>query len=207
MLPDPGSYEERYSLTGAALSLAAALLSVSLGLLWHTHLIFAALTVLLAIPTVLAAVRRPVAFRADHAGITLGSEWQLPRRVMVIPWADVEKIILYSGYTSSGDQAQYIGVQRPQGAPALPYGNKQAPWCPVPGVAAGATRRIKNWRLDSERQILQRHFVIARMRGALPVVAAMSSGWCGKIARGRADRADVGSSASHGVPGPAGRYF
>jgi len=44
MLPDPGSYEERYSLTGAALSLAAALLSVSLGLLWHTHLIFAALT-------------------------------------------------------------------------------------------------------------------------------------------------------------------
>ena len=138
MLPDPGSYEEGYSLTGAALSLAAALLSVSLGLLWHTHLIFAALTVLLAIPTVLAAVRGPVAFRADHAGITLGSEWQLPRRVMVIPWADVEKIILYSGYTSSGDQAQYIGVQRPQGAPALPYGNKQALWCPVPGVAAGA---------------------------------------------------------------------
>jgi hypothetical protein len=137
MLPDPGSYEECYSLTGAALGLAAALLSVSLGLLWHTHLIFAALTVLLAIPTVLAAVRRPVAFRADHAGITLGSERQLPRRAMVIPWADVEKIILYSGYTSSGDQAQYIGVQRPEGAPALPYGNKQALWCPVPGVAAG----------------------------------------------------------------------
>jgi len=151
MLPDPGSYEERYSLTSTALGLASALLAIGLGFLWHTHLIFAALTVLAAIPAVLAVARRPVAFRADHAGITLGSERQLPRRAVVIPWADVEKIILYSGYTSSGDQAQYIGVQRREGAPALPNGNKQAPWCPVPGVAAGATRRIKNWRLDSER--------------------------------------------------------
>ena len=33
----------------------------------------------------------------------------------------------------------------------LARGNKQAPWCPVPGVASGATRPIKNWRLDRER--------------------------------------------------------
>jgi hypothetical protein len=51
MLADPGSYEERYSLTGNALGLASALLAAGLGFLWHTHLIFAALTVLLTIPT------------------------------------------------------------------------------------------------------------------------------------------------------------
>jgi hypothetical protein len=73
MLPDPARYEERYRPTGAALGLASALLALGLGFLWHTQLIFAALTVLLAIPAVLAIARRPVAFRADHAGITLGS--------------------------------------------------------------------------------------------------------------------------------------
>ena len=152
MLPDPARYEERYRPTGAALGLASALLALGLGFLWHTQLIFAALTVLLAIPAVLAIARRPVAFRADHAGITLGSDRQLPRRPAVfIPWADAEKIILYPGYTSSGDQAQYVGVQRREGAPPLPYGNEQVPWYPVPGVAAGATRRIKSWRLDREQ--------------------------------------------------------
>ena len=80
MLPDPARYEERYRLAGAALGLASALLALGLGFLWHTQLIFAALTVLLAIPAVLAIARRPVAFRADHAGITLGSDRQLPRR-------------------------------------------------------------------------------------------------------------------------------
>jgi hypothetical protein len=148
---DPARYEERYRPTGAALGLASALLALGLGFLWHTQLIFAALTVLLAIPAMLAIARRPVAFRADHAGITLGSDRQLPRRPAVfIPWADAEKIILYPGHTSSGDQAQYVGVQRREGAPP-PYGNEQVPWCPVPGVAAGAARRIKSWRLDREQ--------------------------------------------------------
>jgi hypothetical protein len=105
MLSDPARYEERYRLTGAALGLASALLALGLGFLWHTQRVFAALTVLLAIPAVLAIGRRPVAFRADHAGITLGSDRQLPRRPAVfIPWADAEKIIVYPGHTSSGDQ-------------------------------------------------------------------------------------------------------
>ena len=104
MLPDPARYEERYRLTGAALGLASALLAVGLGFLWHTNLIFAALAVLAAIPAVLVIARRPVALRADHAGITLGSERLLPRRRPCSPpGQDVEKIILYPGY-SSGDQ-------------------------------------------------------------------------------------------------------
>ncbi|HEY6309421.1 MAG TPA: hypothetical protein VIY52_01230 [Streptosporangiaceae bacterium] len=160
MLPDPARYEERYRLTGAALGLASSLLALGLGFLWHAQLIFAALTVLLAIPAVLAIARRPVAFRADHAGITLGSDRLLPRRPAVfIPWTDVERIILYPGrkaagvgdYIWAGGEVECIGVLRREGAPALPYGNKQAPGCPVPGVVAGATRRVIHWRLDRER--------------------------------------------------------
>jgi hypothetical protein len=109
---------------------------------------------------VLAVARRPVAFRADHAGITLGSDRLLPRRPAVfIPWTDVERIVLYPGRKAAGfgdylwasAELEYIGVQRRDGALALPYGNEQAPGCPVPGVAAGATRQIKRWRLDRER--------------------------------------------------------
>jgi hypothetical protein len=128
MLPDPDCYEERYRLGRAVRILASALLSMGLGLLWHTPLIFAALTVLFAIPAVLAVARSPVAFRADHAGITLGSDRLLPRRPAVfIPWTDVEKIILYPGYTSSGDQAQYIGVQRRDGARPCPAATSRLP--------------------------------------------------------------------------------
>ena len=160
MLPDPARYEERYRPTSAALGLASAVLALGLGFLWHPQLIFAALTVLLAIPAVLAITRRPVAFRVDYAGITLGSDRQLVRRPAVfIPWADVERIVLYPGRKAAGfgdylwasGELEYIGVQRRDGAQALPYGNEQAPGCPVPGVAAGATRPVKGWRLDRER--------------------------------------------------------
>jgi hypothetical protein len=177
MLPDPGRYEERYRLTGAALGLVSALLALGLGLLWHTQLIFAALTVLAVIPAVLAVALRPVAFRADHAGITLGSDRLLPRRPAVfIPWADVERIVLYPGRKAAGfgdylwasGEVEYIGVQRRDGAPALARGNKQAPWYPVPGVAAGATRPIKNWRLDRERLAA----VTAAVAPDIPVIDA-----------------------------------
>jgi len=177
MLPDPGRYEERYRLTGAALGLVSALLALGLGLLWHTQLIFAALAVLAVIPAVLAVALRPVAFRADHAGITLGSDRLLPRRPAVfIPWADVERIVLYPGRKAAGfgdylwasGEVEYIGVQRRDGAPALARGNKQAPWCPVPGVAAGATRPIKNWRLDRERLAA----VTAAVAPDIPVIDA-----------------------------------
>jgi hypothetical protein len=160
MLPDPGCYEERYRTSRAVGVLASALLALGLGLLWHTPLIFAVLTVLLAVPAALALVLRPAAFRADHAGITLGSDRLLPRRPTVfIPWTDVERIILYPGRKPSGfgdyiwvnGEVECIGVLRREGAPALPHGNEQAPGCPVPGVAAGATRRVIHWRLDRER--------------------------------------------------------
>jgi hypothetical protein len=176
MLPDPGRYEERYRLTGAALGLVSALLALGLGLLWHTQLIFAALTVLAVIPAVLAVALRPVAFRADHAGITLGSDRLPRRRAVFIPWADVDRIVLYPGPKAAGSgeylwasgEVEYIGVQRREGAPSLPRGNKQAPGCPVPGVAAGAARPIKNWRLDRVRLAA----VTAAVAPGIPVIDA-----------------------------------
>jgi hypothetical protein len=164
MLPDPGCYEERYRLTGsAALSLAACLLSIGLGVLWHTPVIFAVIAVILAALAaqgggVFSAARRMIAFRADHAGITLGAApGKLTSRhgsAVFVPWADVEQIILYPGYPHGRGgyaEVQCIGIQRRDGAAALPQGNEQDPHCPAPGVATGVTRRISGWRLDRER--------------------------------------------------------
>jgi hypothetical protein len=145
--PDPGRYEERYRLTRVAL---AAVLVLVLGLVLFGG----------AIPAVLALARRPVAFRADHTGITLGSAGKpdSPRRLLghrpavFVPWADAEQIVLYTGYQGgAGSPVPCLGIRRREGAPALPSGNEQAPFCPVPGVAAGATRPVKGWRLDRER--------------------------------------------------------
>jgi hypothetical protein len=162
MLPDPGCYEERYRMTAAALPRHLAVGLISIGLLflvvapWVTGVVIAAALVILMGTGV--AARRMIAFRADQAGITLGS---VPGRLMVrrgppvfIRWADAEKIILYParpGGQAPEDRVQCIGVQQREGSAALPVGNEQAAGCPVPGVAAGATRRVTGWRLDRER--------------------------------------------------------
>jgi hypothetical protein len=39
----------------------------------------------------------------------------------------------------------------PPGGPPLPSDNDEAPGCPLPGVAAGASRTITRWRQDRER--------------------------------------------------------
>ena len=72
MRPQQGCYEERYRLTGsAALGLAASLLSIGLGLLWHTPVVLAVTAVILAVVAaqgggVFGAARRMIAFRAGH---------------------------------------------------------------------------------------------------------------------------------------------
>ena len=168
MLPDPGCYEERYRTSRAVQVLASALLALGLGLLWHTPLIFAALTVLLAVPAVLTLVLRPVAFRADHAGITLGSDRLLPRRPAVfIPWTDVEKIILYPDRKAAGlgdylwasGEVECIGVLRREGAPALPHGNKQARGV-RPGVRRAGLPSQSPPLTPGQRQRVRRRLVI-----------------------------------------------
>ena len=157
-------YEERYRLTSrAAVGLAASVLLVVVGFLWHLPVVFLLLGAALAVVTaqgagVIDRVRGTTAFRADQAGITLGT---VPDRLTVrrgsrlfIPWADVERIILYPVHPRGrGGQAVVpcIGVQRRASAEPLRWGNEQAPGCPVPGVPAWATRMITGWRLDRSR--------------------------------------------------------
>lgn len=188
MLPDPGCYEERYRPTGpAALGLAAGLISVALGIVWHPPtvsataviltipVVFSASAIVLALPGLVALGRRMIAFRADYAGITFGA---VPDNLtffrsspVFVPWADVERIILYRGYSSGPRgyaESDWIGIQRRPGALDLPQGNEPAPGCPVPGVAAGVTRKIRGWRLDRERLTA----VTAAVAPGVPIVDA-----------------------------------
>jgi hypothetical protein len=141
--------------------------------------IVAVITVLLAVLAALgggvfSAARRAVAFRADHAGVTLTAvPGKLSRRgsAVFMPWADVEQIVLYRVYPRGRGgyaQAWCIGIQRREGAPALSRGNGQAPGCPVPGVAAGVTRRITGWHLDRDRLAA----VIAAVAPGIPIIEA-----------------------------------
>jgi hypothetical protein len=191
MLPDPGRYEERHRMAvGAAPGLAIGLITIGLVLLtvwpWVTGAVIAVALVILM--GAMVTGRRRVAFRADYAGITLGV---VPGKLTVrggpavsIPWADVEKIIFYpASPVGQGADArvQCIGVQRREGAAALPAGNEQAPGCPVPGVAAGATRRVAGWRLDRERLAV----VTAAVAPGIPIVDASTGPGLGVEGRGR----------------------
>jgi hypothetical protein len=162
MLPDPGCYEERYRLTGgAALSLGIAIVSVGLGIRWLVPgvsaagvilvvpVIFSAVAVVLAVPGMVAAGRRMIAFRADYAGITLGAtpdNWTFFRRpATFIPWAEIGQITLYSADPSVPKRSGVVDrivLQYPDAVAAT-----------QPGAAVGTARRITGWRLDRQRLI------------------------------------------------------
>jgi len=165
VLPDPGSYEERYRLAGdVGWTLFGTLVFAGLSSVWHTSEIYTVFalgagTLAARAGGVFAAVRRAVAFRTDYAGITLGAVPGLlgsRGRAVFLPWADVEQIVLYQappGGRGRSARVQCIGIRRRPGALPLAWGNEQARGCPVPGVAAGATRRITAWRLDRDRLV------------------------------------------------------
>jgi hypothetical protein len=182
VLPDPGCYQERYRLTGsAALGLAASLLAIGLGILGHTTasvMIAIALGFLAALAPagdVFRVARRVIAFRVDYAGITLGAVpgRLTPRRdvAVFVPWGEVDQIVVYPAYPRGRGRyarTRCIGIRLRDGAPALSRGEEQAPGCPVPGVAAAATRRITGWRLDRERLAA----VTAAVAPAIPILEA-----------------------------------
>jgi hypothetical protein len=98
-------------------------------------------------PGLIAIGRRVTAFRADYAGITLAdmptSLAALRNRAMFIPWAEIDRIVLYPASAPAGPGAappvHGIAVQRRAEAMVL-----------VPGPARTA-RKISGWRLDRER--------------------------------------------------------
>jgi hypothetical protein len=159
--PELSCYEERYRLTGRAIAgLAISFVVVILGFLSLSPGIFLPIAIIIAAfiaqgAGVIDLARRTIAFRADHDGILLGA---VPDKLSVrrgsalfIPWADVERIILYPAYPRGPARrtaVQCIGVQRRTAAAPLSWGNEQAPGCPVPRVGAWATRKITGWQLD-----------------------------------------------------------
>jgi hypothetical protein len=181
MPPDPGSYEERYRLTGSlALRVAGGLLFVGLGLMWQPPdisaasvilaipMIFSALTIAFAMPAVITIARRMIAFRADYVGITLGvmptSLAALHRPATFIPWAEVEKIILYrtgSQRWRGNPPVQGISVQRRDGTAA-----------PAAGAASREAWTITGWKLNHERLAA----VTAAVAPSIPVIDADADG-------------------------------
>lgn len=184
MAPDPGSYEERYRLTsGVALRLVCGLLFVGLGLVWQPRemsaasvilavpAVFSALTIAFAMPAVITIARRMTAFRADYGGITLGvmptSLAALHRPAIFIPWAEVEKIILYragSRQWRGNRPVQSISVQR-----------RDEPASPVTGATSKAACTITGWKLNHERLTA----VTAAVAPSIPVIDASAAGWPG----------------------------
>ena len=208
-------YEERYRLTGrAAAGLAASVLLVVVGLpvapagdLPPARRSPSRRSPPRA-PGVIDRVRRTTAFRADQAGITLGT---VPDKLtarrgsrLFIPWADVERIILYPVHPRGrGSRAavQCIGIQRRATAEPLRWGNEQAPGCPVPRVPAWATRMVTGWRLDRDRLaavIVGRG--AGRVRSSTPAPARSRDDGAGRRA-GRAREQRPGEPT--GLPGRA----
>ena len=180
MIPDLGCYEERYRLTGGVVpSVAGGLLSLAALSVGppSVQVIFIVLSVVLALPWLIGPASRMIAFRADHAGITLGADpagWPL-RRVPAtfVPWSDVEQIAVYPLYPRArGRYAMLpcIKIQRRQDAQPLPLplrrGVQPTLACPVPVAVAGANRRIATWRLDRERLAA----VVAAVAPGIPIV-------------------------------------
>jgi hypothetical protein len=160
MLPDPGCYEERYRLTGrAALGAGVGIVSVGLGILWQPPGVSAATVILampvivsaiavgLAAPSLFAAARRMIAFRADYAGITFGAtpdNWTFFRRpATFIPWAEIAQITLCS--------AGPIVPERSGVIDRIVLQHRDAVIDAQPGAALVTARRITGWRLDCQR--------------------------------------------------------
>jgi len=195
-------YEERYRLTSrAAVGLAASALLVVVGFLWHLPVIFLPLGAALAVLTaqgagVIDRVRRTTAFRADEAGIALGA---VPDKLTVrrgsplfIPWADVERIVLYPVHPRGRGAVQCIGVQRRATAEPLPWGNEPAPGSPVPRVPAWATRTITGWRLDRSRLAA----VMAAVAPGVPILDTATDPLPGDEDNGQPDsRPEAGPAA------------
>jgi hypothetical protein len=168
---------------GATLGLAS-IVALVLGIILRQWAILVPIAIVLALlatvfrqapngfAAAFAAARRMIAFRPDRAGITLGAVPGNPGggRAVLVPWTDIQQVILYPvDPVGRGRYAKVrcIGIQRRPTAAALPEGNEQAPGCPVPDVASGATRRIIGWRLDRERLAA----VIAEADPGIPINA------------------------------------
>lgn len=144
--PTPDCYEIRFRLAGyEALFPVFGLLFLAGGILppgesLAPRVFFIACGGLFIVPYVILLASRPIVFRADRAGITLGPELPtLQFSSSFITWADVDTISLYRRVGLSNQRGKspgtYIEIMLDDGEPA----------------ALSPTRRINTWRLDRQR--------------------------------------------------------
>lgn len=114
------------------------------------------------------AASHRVAFRVDARGVTLGG---VPPRyrsgTRFVPWADIEKVVLWQQKLPHGASMRYVGLVRRPGAPPLAgrgaqfAGRITALAVPrgVSGDTLMASRAINGWSLDTDRLTAAvRHF-------------------------------------------------
>jgi hypothetical protein len=125
-----------------------------------------------AINSITYVASRKIAFRVDHAGVTLGGNpFRYNATTRFFPWADIEKIVIWERMFPmtiarwtlfSVGPVRYIGIQRRPGAPPLSRigtGMAEKPAFhysldfqpPVSGIAGGAGRALSTWRLDDDQ--------------------------------------------------------
>jgi hypothetical protein len=146
MPPEPGCYEERYRLNWAVAVITTFSLLVIGAAIFEPGMQIPGRVILIAfgaygiLPHMIVLARRKIAFRADHAGITLGpTMFPFPSLTsdVFISWANIKEIRLYKVRLASRSLAagNYLAIVPPGGTPD----------------GTGADRIMGNWRLDRER--------------------------------------------------------
>ncbi|GHE60964.1 hypothetical protein GCM10018785_32570 [Streptomyces longispororuber] len=106
-----------------------------------------------------AATKRLVAFRVDAHGVTLGgAPAKYAKQTAVVPWQDIEAVVLWQHNVVGGTPMAYVGLRRRPGAPPLPGQNARLSPEETARLAPHvdhdvflASRSVNLWTLDRER--------------------------------------------------------
>jgi hypothetical protein len=168
MLAEPAVYEARYHWTPRmGGSLAGAVVFVLIGALLPMPLIIRLLCIgcfgFAGVNGLAYVLSRKIAFRVDQFGVTLGGNpFRYRSSTRFFPWEDITKIVVWRRGTPFtfwplmhfSIPIRYIGVQRRAGAPPISGDgsgrlDRTVLIAPVPGIAAGAARKVTAWRTSA----------------------------------------------------------
>lgn len=124
--------------------------------------------------------KRLVAFRVDERGVTLGgAPARYERQTALIPWGDIEAVVLWQQDTAALTPMRYVGLRRRAGAPALPGPNSELSREQTDRLAPHvdhevflASRHINLWALDRAR-------LVEALRAFAPAVTVEENGQSG----------------------------
>jgi len=169
---DP-AYQARYGWSGTSWwLLAAGLALMSTGFLGWRAIFIEVLCIpcgaFLLANVLSALIGRPVAFRVDAAGVTIGGNpipFWYRSSTRFVPWAQIQQVRIWrrdfpltiGGWRLFNGRAYYVGLMRGPGAPELSEGGFLGSYANKPvykgpsNIAAGAARVVSMWTLDRRR--------------------------------------------------------